>query len=164
MLIAAPPMKPELASKVAPCTLNSSTTPGGGEYAICVPCMLGAPSIMNWLLPDRVPSIDIVEGELVSNGRTYPADSGVKITPGESVAIVTTMPSFNGSSLIVRLSITCPKDDDDVSSRGESAFTSTVCVDCPNSSATLIDVWSFTRSTMPLRVEVLNPGCSTLIV
>jgi len=30
MLMAAPPMKPEVASKVAPCTLNSSTTPGGG--------------------------------------------------------------------------------------------------------------------------------------
>ena len=50
--------------------LNSSTTPGGGEYATCVPCMLGAPSIMNWLLPDLVPSIDIVEGELVSKGLT----------------------------------------------------------------------------------------------
>jgi len=33
--MAAPPMKPDPASNVALCTLNSSTTPGGGEYAIC---------------------------------------------------------------------------------------------------------------------------------
>ena len=164
MLIAAPPKKPELASNVAACTLNSSTTPGGGEYAICVPCMFGAPSIMNWLLPERVPSMDIVDGELVSNGRTYPADSGVKITPGESVAIVTTIPSFRGSSLIVRLSTTCPNDAEEVSSRGASAFTSTVCVAGPSSSATFTETWSLTRSTTPLRVEVLKPGCSTRMV
>ena len=88
----------------------------------------------------------------------------MKITPGENVAIVTTMPSLSGSSLIVRLSITCPIDADDVSSSGDSAFTSTVWFAWPISSATLIDTWSLTRTTMPLRVYVLKPGCSTLTV
>ena len=78
---------------------------------------------MNSLLPLRVPSIDIVEGELVSNGRTYAADCGVKVTPGERVAISTTMPSLLGSSLIVRLSMTCPIDAEEVSSIGDSLAT-----------------------------------------
>ena len=107
---------------------------------------------MNWLLPDRVPSIDMVDGELVSNGRTYPADSGVNITPGAKVAMVRTMPSLRGSSMMVRLSTTRPMEAVDVSSSRLSALTSTVCDDCPSSNVTLTANWSFTRTLIPVCV------------
>jgi hypothetical protein len=86
------------------------------------------------------------------------------MTPGEYVAMMITMPSFRGSSMMVRLSITWPMDADEVSNRGVAAVTSTVWVDWPTSRAMLIANWSLTRSAIPEREEVLNPGCSTVIV
>src|SRR6516162_9086689 len=123
MLSAAPDMKPYAASNVADCTLNSLTTDWGGEYAICCPCMLLAPSTMNSLLPLRVPSIDMVDGEAVSNGRTYAADCGVNVTPGERVASSSTMPSLLGRSAMALLSMTCPIDAVEVSRIGVSPTT-----------------------------------------
>jgi hypothetical protein len=68
--------------------------------------MFRAPSIWNSLLPIRVPSTESRDGELVSHGRTDPVLSGMNVTPGDSVAIVNTVPSFSGRSSTTRLSIT----------------------------------------------------------
>ena len=106
---------------------------------------------MNSLLPLLVPLMDMVEGEDVSNGRMYPALSGVKITPGESVARTRTMPSFVGRSAIAWLVITCPMEAVEASRIGASAITWTLCEASPTSILTSTVIRSLCRTAMPCR-------------
>ena len=83
-------------------------------------------------------------------------------TPGENVAMISTMPSFNGSSRMLLLSITWPIELVEVSSSGVSAVTCTVSAAWPISIFTSIVMRSFTRTLIPDCTDRRKPAASTL--